>query len=240
MTGLPKLTLPLFPITIPSTGKKTEFFPMTLKEEKILLIAQESKDINQVILAVKQIISTCVPNINVNLLASFDIEYLLIKIRAKSMSNIFEFSFKDTDTDERIDAKLDIDDLQVHIPDGHTKTLNLSSDTVLTMRYPSIDDYRSLVQSISESSEKSITQQKMLDIMLNCIESVIIGDALYDLSKFTKEEVSDFIDSMSTANVETIKTFFDTMPVLKYELKYANKEGKEKTFVIQGLESFFI
>ena len=240
MTGLPKLTLPLFPITIPSTGLKTEFRPMTLKEEKILLIAQESNDVTQTILAIKQIISTCAPNLKVDLLASFDIEYLLIKIRAKSMSNIFEFSFKDDETDEKIDAKLNIDDLQVYIPEGHSKTFSLSGDTVLSMRYPSIDDYRSLVQSMSESTEKSITQQKMLDIMLNCIESIIVGDALYNLSKFTKEEISEFIDSMTVESVETIKTFFDTMPVLKYELKYVNKEGKEKTFVIQGLESFFI
>jgi len=233
--GLPKIQQPLFELTVPSTEKKVKYRPFTVKEEKILLIAQESKDIDQVILAIKQIIGNCVEDVDVDTLAMFDLEYMLINIRAKSVSNEIEFAIKDPDTDERIEMALNIEDIQIKRDPKHNKLVKINDDITLEMAYPRIDQ----LKSIAEVNEKD-REVVLFDMMMGCINSVVQGDQIYKLKDFSEQEVEEFIGSLSSSNISDIKTFFDTMPVLRYEKKYKLKDGTEKTFVAEGTETFFI
>lgn len=231
--ALPKISQPLFELTIPSTEKKIKYRPFTVKEEKILLIAQESNDIDHIILAIKQIITNCAEGVDVEKLAMFDLEYILINIRAKSVSNKMDFRIRDPETNEMINMELDIHEIKVEKNAKHNKIISIDENVSLVMGYPKFDSLKSL-------ASENANEETLFQIMLDCIESVVDGEEVYMLKDFTKEEVDDFVESLSSLHVEKIKEFFDTMPVLRYEKKYKTKDGTEKTFVAEGTETFFI
>ena len=231
--ALPKLNQPLFELTVPSTNKKVKYRPFTVKEEKILLIAQESKDFDQIILSIKQIINNCVQNIDVEKLAMFDLEYILINIRAKSVNNTMNFRIRDPETNETIDMELDINEIKVERKENHNKIIAVDDNISLVMAYPKIE-------SLKKLGNKGANEETLFQIMLDCIESVVDGEEVHMLKDFTKEEVDNFVDSLSSIHVEKIKEFFETMPVLRYEKRYKLKDGTEKTFVAEGTETFFI
>jgi hypothetical protein len=232
---LPKIQQPLFELTIPSTEKKVKYRPFTVKEEKILLIAQESKDLEQIIISIKQIINNCIEGIDVSELAMFDLEYILINLRARSVGNEIEFKIKDPETDEDVDLVLDIDDIQVKKDPDHNKLIPISDDLIMSMKYPKIDQ----IIALKDSNEENESEM-LFDLMMGCIESIVEGEQVYQLKDFTEKEVSEFLDSLTSAHVQKVKEFFDTMPVLRYEKKYKRKDGTEKTFVAEGTETFFI
>ena len=234
--ALPKIDLPLFELTIPSNGLKVSYRPFTVREEKILLIAQESKDLDQVILAIKQIIGNCVSDIDIEKMPMFDLEYIMLNLRAKSVNNVIQFTVKDPDTEENVNLVLNIDTIELKKKDGHDRKILINDDYSLIMRYPTINELRSL------STLKSGSTEGLLDIMLSCIEMLVSndGEKIYKMSDFTPKEVKDFIESLTSGAIKGIKTFFETIPVLRIELPYKNKKGEQKTFVLEGLESFFI
>lgn len=233
---LPKITQPKFQITIPSTGQKTEFTPFTVREEKILLIAQESKDLDQVILSIKQIIENCIQDdINVSSLAIFDIEYLMIHLRSQSVNNLVEFKIKDPETEEEIKIELDINDIELKRDPEHEKTIQVTDEVYLIMGYPKIDQIKKLKNTTEENKN-----EVLFDMMMSCIEKVVDGDEVYELKDFTSKEVEEFVNSLTNRDLNNIKKFFDTMPTLRYETKYTRSDGVEKTFVAEGTETFFI
>ncbi len=231
--ALPKIDLPLFDIEIPSTKKKTKFRPFTVKEEKILLIAQESKDIDQIINAIKQIVNNTVENVDVDDLATFDLEYLLVHIRGKSVSNEIQFSVTDPDTTDKVNLILNTDNVKMVYNENHNKMISLDSNVHIMMRYPSINELSTLVKNKSNIDS-------MLRIMISCIDQVIEGDSVYKINDFSEEEVFEFINSFTSSHIDSIKNFFDTMPTLRCEIPYVNSKGDDKTFIIEGIESFFI
>lgn len=230
--GLPKIDLPLFELEVPSTGKKVKYRPFTVKEEKILLIAQESKDAKQIFLAIKQILNNCLQNVDIEKLAIFDLEYILLNIRAKSVNNEISFSINDPDTEEKVDLTINVDDIQIIKFPDHSKIIKVNDDIMMEMRYPSISYLENITAITSES-------ESLNSIMKECINSISDGDQSYKLSEFSEKEVEEFIESLSSAIVAQIKKFFDTIPVMKYETTYTDKTGKTKTFVAQGVETFF-
>lgn len=235
---LPKINQPLFELTIPSTEQKVKYRPFTVKEEKILLIARESKDIDQVVLSIKQIVSNCVQDqIDVDKLAIFDIEYIMLNLRAKSVSNVMEFAIRDPDTKEKVELEIDINDIEVKKSEDHNSLIQVDSDVYVKMSYPSILQLKEMTATKEDGSS---TQEALLNIMLGCIESVVSGDDVYLLSEFNDKEVVEFIESLSSQNLKDIERFFETMPVLRYEKKYKLEDGTEKTFVAEGTETFFI
>lgn len=233
--ALPKIDLPLFQITIPSTGKKTTFRPFTVKEEKIMLIARESKDIDQIILSVKQIINNCVEGVDVEKLAVFDIEYLMINIRSKSVSNDVSFSIKDPDTNETVMLNFDIEKVNITKNPEHNPVIQINDTYHVKMRYPTINELKTLA-----AANEGKQTEAVFSIMMSCIEAIMTEDQVYKLEEFSDKEVADFIDSLSTTTVQLIQKFFETMPQMRIELPYKTKEGVTKTFVIQGVETFFI
>ena len=234
--ALPKIDLPLFELTLPSTNKKIKYRPFTVKEEKILLIAQESKDPKQIILAIKQILNNCVQGANVEDFATFDIEYVLLNVRAKSVNNEITFNIKDPDTQENVELTVDVNEIQIKKSDEHTKIIKITDEIYLNMKYPSI----TYLENTEYDADNKPKNGSLFDVIIECIDSVCEGDVVYRLKDFTEQEVQDFIESLSSDVIARIKKFFDTAPAMRYEMKYRDKTGKEKTFVLEGLNSFFI
>lgn len=233
--GLPVIEQPLFEITIPSTEKKAKIRPFTVKEEKILLLAQESDDFDQVILSIKQIVGNCLQEIDVDDLAMFDIEYLLLNIRARSVNNIIEFKIRDPESEEEIDVSLDINNIEIKRNEEHDKNIEVDSNVSLIMKYPSLDQAK-MAMSAPEGKEN----EAMFNVMIQCIDKVVNGDEVLTLKDFSDEEIQDFVESMSSTTLKKIENFYQTMPTLKFEIPYKLKDGTKKTFNVEGTETFFI
>ena len=235
--ALPKIDQPLFDIIIPSTKKKVRYRPFTVKEEKILLIAQESKDQNQILLAIKQIITNCVEKVDVDKLAIFDLEYLILNIRAKSVNNEIDFGFMDPDSEERIDVSVDVNDIEVQFDPEHENKIELNSQYYIMMRYPTLKE----VTDLSESADDVNETQKMFNTMISCIDTLVdqTTDEVYKLEEFTSEEVTDFVDGFTSTVIEKLQKFFATMPKLSHTINYKDKDGNDKVFVVEGMDSFF-
>jgi len=233
---LPKIDQPLFELTIPSTGKKAKYRPFTVKEEKILLIAQESKDIKQVVLAIKQIIGNCLQKIDPETLAVFDLEYIMLQIRSKAVNNMVEFTIKDPETEEDVDVKMDINEVQITRDENHKDVIEVTDDIILKMKYPNIDYIAEMGLDDEERDETAL----LFGLMKECIDAVVQGDDVYKLRDFTDEEIEDFVDSMGSNVVTGIRDFFDTIPQMKFEYQYTNSKGTEQTFIAKGTETFFI
>lgn len=222
--SLPKIDLPLFELTVPSSGKKVKYRPYNVREEKILLVAQESDDLEQTVLAVKQIITNCVYDLNVDETPMFDLEYIMLNIRAKSVNNEIEFSIIDNETDETITLNLDINDVKLVQDENHSKKIDLDNGYTLIMRYPTIDKIK--------NNE---------DLVISCIDALVSndGEKIYKLSEYTKEEIETFIEDLNPKVIDSIKMFFKTMPILKAQIPYKDKNGNDKVFVLEGLSNFF-
>lgn len=232
--ALPKIALPIYEMKLPSTGEKVKYRPFTVKEEKILLTSQESNDVSQIVLSIKQIINNCLIDKNVDELAVFDVEYILLTLRSRSVDNVVKFSITDPDTEEKIDIELDLSKVKVQKEENHTNKIKLSDEYFLYMRYPTIDEFSILLGDEKSSSEKNY------DVMLSCMDKLVSKEDVYKFSDFSKEEVNEFVDSLQSDHTKKIKEFFDTLPKIRHEIPYKTKDGNDKTFVIQGTQTFFI
>ena len=232
--GLPKIEMPLFETKLFSTGKIVKFRPFTVKEEKILLIAQEANDVDQTLLAIRQIIGNCVYDLDVEELPMFDMEYLMLQLRAKSVNNVITFNITDPDTQKPVEIELDLDTINLTFDDRHSKEITIKDDMHLMMRYPRINEV-SLFKGYEDDEVNTL-----FNIMISCIDCVVVGDTISRMEDFTPQEIQDFVDSFPGSVVEELKLFFETIPVLRYEAKYINANGDEKTLVLEGMETFFI
>ena len=233
--ALPKIDQPLFELEIPSTGKKAKYRPFTVKEEKILLIAQESQDMDQIILSIKQVISNCLEEVDVDELSVFDLEFIILNIRAKSVNNEIAFGFEDEDTGEKIDTVIDVNEIKVDFNPDHTKKIEINSQFYMMMRYPTLEEVRQM-QSANEGST-----EQMFATMVSCIDTLVDQntDEVFKMQDFTSEEVADFVDGFTSTVVEKIQQFYMTMPKLRHTIDYKDSKGKKKQFVVEGMDSFF-
>jgi hypothetical protein len=233
---LPKISLPIYELTLPSNNKKVKYRPFTVKEEKILLTAQESKEFPQIMNAIKQIVNNCVINYDIDKLALFDLEYIILTLRSKSVDNLIKFKIKDPETEEEVELALDLSDIKIDKKESHTNKIQVSDEYYLFMRYPTIDEF---MEIIDESNSKSETD-KNYNIMISCMDTLSSETEVHKFSDFTDDEIQDFIDSLTTDVTRKIKDFFDTLPKIRFEIKYKNSLNQDKTFVIQGTQSFFL
>jgi hypothetical protein len=229
---LPKPQLPIFNLEIPSTEQKVTFRQFTVREEKILIQAKEHDDIVIMKNAIKQIIASCVSGIDsVDDLTLFDVEYILTKIRAKSVGEIVELKMPcDADsTHDGTNVRINLDSIKVTKPAGHSKTVALYDDVGVCMRYPSIDDVDKL-EGLPE-----------FDAIILCLEYIYTGDEVFQIKEQTKEDVIDFLESLTQKQLEKIdEVFFRKMPEYKYEFEYKCATcGHEHSKVIKGLSNFF-
>lgn len=229
---LPKPQLPIFNLEVPSTGQRVTFRQFTVREEKVLIQAKEHDDINIMKNAIKQIIASCVSGLeSVDDLTLFDVEYILTKIRAKSVGEIVELSMPcDADpTHDRINVRINLDTIQVTKPEGHSKTVLLYDDVGVCMRYPSIDDVDKL-EGLSE-----------FDAIILCLDYIYTGNEVFLAKEQTREELVEFLESLTQKQVEKIdEVFFRKMPEYKHEFTYkCPKCAHEHSKVVKGLSNFF-
>ena len=235
--ALPKLTTPTYELEVPSTDEKIQFRPFLVKEEKILLIAMESGKNEDIIEAVKQIVSECTFNkLNLGTMPMFDVEYIFLQIRSKSVGEVSKLKLlcpDDNKTYAEVEVKLD--DVKVQVDEGHTNKIELDNDMGMIMTYPNIDSFKA-------SGITTITASNMLDVISTCILQIYEqkGEKVYEAKDQTKKELSDFIESLQSKHFKKVQQFFDTMPKLKHTIKVKNpKTKKESEIVLAGLNDFF-
>lgn len=231
---LPKISMPIFELELPSNGKKVKYRPFTVKEEKILLIAQETKEPKQIITAIKQIVNNCMIDYALEDLSLFDLEYLLLSIRSRSVDNTIEFEIEDPDTKEPVQLAINLSDIKITKDPNHTNRIKLSDTYTLFLKYPSIDDFAEMLEN------EALTQEKSFEILMSCIDKLVSEEEVYNFKDFTKKQIDDFVESLHSDVVKKMKEFFDTIPKLRHEIHYVNSEGKNKTFVVEGTQTFFI
>jgi hypothetical protein len=232
--ALPKIDLPLYQCELPSTGKKIKYRPFTVREEKILLTAQESKETSQIILAIKQILNNCLQDTDVSQLSVFDLEYLLIQLRSRSVDNKVEFEITDPETEEKIKLEMNLEDVKISRNESHSNQIKISGEYTLFLRYPTIDQFETLMEKEEQTAEDSY------NMMISCLDKLASKDEVYKFSDFPKKEVDDFVESLHSDTIKAIKLFFDTMPRVRHEIRYTNKNGTPQTFVLEGTQTFFI
>jgi len=235
--ALPKLTTPTFELEVPSTDEKIKYRPFLVKEEKILLMAMESGENKDVVQAVKDIVSTCTfDKLNLGTMPMFDVEYIFLNIRAKSVGEISKISLLCPDDKKTyVQTEIDLSKVSVQVGDGHTNKIELSEDMGMIMTYPTIDTF-------TESGIQVITAANMLDVIGSCVLQIYEekGEKIYEAKDQTKKELTEFIESMNTNQFKQIQKFFDTMPKLKHEVKIKNpKTKKESKITLTGLNDFF-
>ena len=231
--GLPKIDLPIMELELPSTGEKVKYRPFTVKEEKILLVASESGSAEQEVLAAKQIVNNCLIDKDVSELAMFDLEYVLLILRARSVNNNISFTIRDPETEEQVELEIDIDKVGVMRDKEHTNQVRINDDYMLFLKYPSIDEFIKIVQM---DANDPLTNYYLL---ISCLDKLASDDEVYDFKEYKQEDIDAFMDNMTGEVIKEIQRFFETMPKLRHEMKYTNSNGKEQTFVVEGMRSFF-
>jgi len=236
--ALPKLNTPTYELEVPSTDEKIKYRPFLVKEEKILMIAMESKDNAQIVNAVKDIVTSCTfDKLNIATMPMFDVEYIFLNIRAKSVGEVSNLRLKCPDDEETYaDVEVDLSKVQVQVEKGHSPKIKLTDEMGLVMAYPSID-------SFSKTGITDITAENMLEVISSCIHQVYDkkGEEVFDAKDQSKKELTEFIESLNTTQFRAVQQFFDTMPKLKHVVTIENPNTKVKTdVVLQGLNDFFV
>ena len=235
--ALPKLGYPTYELELPSTGKTIKYRPFLVKEEKVLLMALESKDEKQVVSAVKDLIKNCViTRIKVESLPSFDLEYLFLKIRGASIGENIILTVTCLDDNEtQVEANINIDDVEIFKPEGHDKKIMFDDKTGLVMKYPSMKEFVD-----REFLQKEMKTDEVYSFIADSIDQIFDDEEVYDSSTTTKKEFRSFVDSLTTKQFEKIQKFYETSPKLSHTFKVVNpKTGKESSYTIEGLQSFF-
>lgn len=234
--SLPKIEYPITDITVPSLKKKFKFRPMLVKEEKILLMAKSSEDDNDIFNAVLQVVNNCAveDGFDVTKLAIFDLEYLFLKIRASSIGETTDVSFRDTEDEKVYDFTIDLNTIEVVFPENTKNTIQISDNSGFTLRYPPATLY-------SDKEFLSLEPSKVFDrLVLECIDKIFDGEQTYQASMYKKEELQEFVDGLPVKTYDTVREFFMNVPSMKHEIKYTNKMGSERSIVLRNLSDFFI
>ena len=235
--ALPKLDVPIYELTVPSTDEKIKYRPFLIKEEKILLIAMESGQNEDVIQAVKQIVSECTFNtLKLGSMPMFDIEYIFLQIRSKSVGEVSKLKILCRDDGETYaNVEVDLTEIEVQVNDDHTNKIELTDEMGVIMRYPTID-------SFSTAGISDITADNMLDVIVACIDKIYDkkGEEVYDSKDSSKKELMDFVEQMNTQQFQDVQAFFDSMPKLRHEITVVNPKTKvENKVALSGLNDFF-
>ena len=231
--SLPKISHPTFNVVIPSTKTKVRLRPFLVREEKILLLAQTSEDPSDISDAIKQVINNCaIDTVDVDQLTTFDLEYLFLKLRAKSVGNVIELKYTDPGDEKVYDIVVDLDDVEMLINPEHTTKIEISKTSGLMLRYPKADMAGDLKNIQTEVD-------LLFSIIKYCIEKVYDEDNVYVMADFSEEEIDEFVNELNVDAFQKIQKFFETMPRLHYEAKYKTKDGDERSVVLKTLTDFF-
>jgi len=236
---LPKIATPTYELELPSSEEIIQYRPFLVKEEKLLVIALESEDTKQITTAIKTVIKNCIltKNIKVETLPTFDIEFLFLNIRGKSVGEEIEVNIICPDDNEtQVPVKINLDDIKVQKNEEHSNKIKIDNSIMMEMRYPSLDQF---IKSNFDFSEKNAMDQSF-ELIGSCIDKIYTEDEVWATGDVTKKEISDFLESMNSSQFKGIERFFETMPKLSHTIKVKNpKTEVESEVVLEGLASFF-
>ena len=239
---LPKIATPTYELILPSNKKKISYRPFLVKEEKILILAMESNSSEEITRAVKNVLKECVltKGIRIDTLPSFDIEYLFLNIRAKSVGEAVELVITCPDDGEtQVECTVDIRDIEVKFPEEHTSEIKVDDKIMVKMKYPSLQEFIDNNFNFNANSSKE-TINKSFEIVASCIDMVYTADETWSGSDVTKKELVEWLETFDSNQFKQIETFFDTMPKLTHTMTVKNPvTGKNNEIVLEGLSSFF-
>ena len=236
---LPKIATPTYELELPSSGQTIQFRPFLVKEEKVLVLALESEDTKQITTAIKAVIKSCVQTkgIKVETLPTFDIEFLFLNIRGKSVGEKIEVNIicPDDETTE-VPVSIDLDEIRVQKNDEHTRQIKIDDTLMMEMKYPSLDQF---IKNNFDFENKNAMDQSF-DLIASCVDKIYSEDDVWAADDCTKKELKDFLEQMNSSQFKSIETFFETMPKLSHKIKVTNPNTKvESEVVLEGLASFF-
>jgi hypothetical protein len=237
---LPKITTPIYELEIPSLKKKIRYRPFLVKEEKILIIALESEDSKQIANAVKNVISNCIlsKGVKVEDLSTFDIEYLFLNIRGKSVGETVDVLITCPDDETtQVPMSINLDEINVEVDPKHSRDIKLDDTLTLRMKYPSMTEF---IKNNFDSGD-DVSVDDTFDLIISCIEQIYSEEESWTASDSTKKELLEFVEQLSSKQFKEIEKFFETMPKLSHTIKIKNpKTGVESEVVLEGLSAFFV
>ena len=236
---LPKIATPTYELELPSTKQKIKFRPFLVKEEKLLVLALETEDSTQITTAITQVIKGCIltKNVKVEELPTFDIEFLFLNIRGKSVGEEVEVNIICPDDGEtEVPVKICLDEIHVQFDEEHSTKIKIDDNLMMEMKYPSLDQF---VKNNFDFNNES-TMDQSFEIIGSCIDKIFNEEEVWAVEDFSKQEVEEFLEQMNSSQFKEIEKFFNTMPKLSHEIKVKNpKTKKSSTVVLEGLSSFF-
>ena len=236
---LPKIATPTYELELPSTEQPVNYRPFLVKEEKLLVLALESEDTKQITTAIKAVLKSCVltKGIKVEHLPTFDIEYLFLHIRGKSVGEEIEVNITCPDDEKtQVPITLNLDDIKVQKNDNHNNQIKLDDNLMMELKYPSLDQF---IKNNFDFDEKNQMEQSF-DLIGTCIDKIYNEEEVWATADCTKKEIKEFLESMNSSQFKDIENFFETMPKLSHTIKVTNPKTKvESEVVLEGLASFF-
>jgi hypothetical protein len=236
---LPTISTPTYELELPSTGKPIKYRPFLVKEEKLLVLALETEDAKEISNAIKAVLKNCIQTkgIKVETLPTFDIEYLFLNIRGKSVGEEIQVNLIAPDDGETsVPVTINIDEIQVQKKEDHTNKIKLDDNLMMEMKYPSLDQF--IKNNFDMSGNVGIDQS--FDLIASCVDKIYSQEEVWVAADVTKKELVDFLEQMNSIQFKQIEKFFETMPKLSHEITFTNPKTKvESTVVLEGLSSFF-
>ena len=236
---LPTIATPTYELELPSTGKKIKYRPFLVKEEKLLVLALETEDTKQISTAIKTVLKNCIQSrgVKVESLPTFDIEYLFLNIRGKSVGEEIEVNLIAPDDEvTSVPVTINIDDIKIQKKKDHTNKIKLDETLMMQMKYPSLDEF--VKNNFDFDGEVDMDQS--FDLIASCIDKIYNEEEVWSTADCTKKEVKDFLEQMNSMQFKEIEKFFDEMPKLSHSVTFTNPKTKvESTVVLEGLASFF-
>ena len=237
---LPKIATPTYELELPSTGQSIQYRPFLVKEEKVLVIALESEDNKQITTAIKAVLKSCIltKGVKVESLPTFDIEFLFLNIRGKSVGEELEVNVICPDDGETtVPVVINLDEIEVQKDENHSNKIKIDDSIMMELKYPSLDQF---IKNNFDFNDKNAMDQSF-DLIASCIDKVYTEDEVWATADCTKKEVKEFLESMNSQQFKEIEAFFESMPKLSHTIKVTNPNTKvESDVVLEGLASFFV
>lgn len=234
MSMLPKIDYPITNINVPSLKANFKFRPFLVKEEKLLLMARESDNQADILIAIKQIINNCIidKKLDVNKLSIFDLEYIFLKLRAISVDNKVKVAFKDSEDGKIYDFEVDLNDVKVDFPEKIDNNIKLSEKMGILMKYPPASLY-------DDKEFLNLDKDYMFELIIRCIDKIYNDEEVYEIKNYKKQDISEFLESLDIKTFEAIQTFLLNSPKLEYKISYKNSLENDREIILSSLNDFF-
>jgi len=234
MSELPKIDLPIYNINIPSLKNSFKFRPFLVKEEKLLLMAKESENQSDILVAIKQIVNNCVldKKLDVNKLSLSDLEYIFLKLRAVSVDNIVKVAYKDTEDNKIYEFEVDLNEVELILPENANNNIRITENAGIIMRYPPASLY-------DDKDFLNLEKDYMFELIVRCIDKIYLGEEVYEAKQYKKKQLDEFLENLSIKVFEDIQKFLLNSPKVEHKIKYKNSLNNDREIVLSSLNDFF-